>query len=123
MGTLIPLAPALDGLARGDVDALTDNLRLAFSITVLGILIGVLALGLSLVRERLYGQDFSDLEYIAAILTDDGSGTSAVNPVPKRPVPPLTPPAPPQAATPAPLNSAPAPAETSPLPPYRESPL
>jgi biopolymer transport protein ExbB/TolQ len=85
MGTLIPLAPALDGLARGDVDALTENLRLAFSITVLGILIGVLALGLSLVRERLYGQDFSDLEYIAAILTDDGTGASAVNPVPSRP--------------------------------------
>lgn len=87
MGTLIPLAPALDGLARGDVDALTENLRLAFSITVLGILIGVIALGLTLLRERLYGQDFSDLEYIAAILTDDGTGASAVNPVPTRPVP------------------------------------
>lgn len=87
MGTLIPLAPALDGLARGDVDALTENLRLAFSITVLGILIGVIALGLTLVRERLYGQDFSDLEYIAAILTDDGTGVSAVSPVPTRPVP------------------------------------
>jgi biopolymer transport protein ExbB/TolQ len=78
MGTLIPLAPALDGLARGDVDALTDNLRLAFSITVLGILIGVLALALSLFRERLYGQDFSDLEYVAAILTDDGSAGASI---------------------------------------------
>lgn len=86
MGTLIPLTPALDGLARGDVDALTDNLRLAFSITVLGILVGAIALGLSLVRERLYGQDFSDLEYIAAILTDDGTGVSAVTPVPTRPL-------------------------------------
>jgi len=80
MGTLIPLAPALDGLARGDVDALTDNLRLAFSITVLGILIGVLSLALSLFRERLYGQDFSDLEYVAAILTDDGSAASSIAP-------------------------------------------
>ncbi|WP_332668010.1 MotA/TolQ/ExbB proton channel family protein [Aeromicrobium sp.] len=94
MGTLIPLAPALDGLARGDVDALTENLRLAFSITVLGILIGVIALGLTLVRERLYGQDFSDLEYIAAILTDDGTGVSAVNPVPTRITPALPDPAP-----------------------------
>ena len=80
MGTLIPLAPALDGLARGDVDALTENLRLAFSITVLGILIGVLALALSLFRERLYGQDFSDLEYVAAILTDDGSAADSISP-------------------------------------------
>lgn len=78
MGTLIPLAPALDGLARGDVDALTENLRLAFSITVLGILIGVLALALSLFRERRYGQDFSDLEYVAAILTDDGSAAASI---------------------------------------------
>ncbi|MET0468043.1 MAG: MotA/TolQ/ExbB proton channel family protein [Aeromicrobium sp.] len=80
MGTLIPLAPALDGLARGDVEALTENLRLAFSITVLGILIGVLALALSLFRERLYGQDFSDLEYVAAILTDDGSAADSISP-------------------------------------------
>ena len=86
MGTLIPLAPALDGLARGDVDALTENLRLAFSITVLGILIGVLALALSLFRERLYGQDFSDLEYVAAILTDDGSAADSIAPsVPSAP--------------------------------------
>lgn len=114
MGTLIPLAPALDGLARGNVDALTENLRLAFSITVLGILIGVIALALSLFRERLYGQDFSDLEYVAAILTDDGSAAASIGhhpaavtvpATPSRPVstsdtvnlPPLVPPAPPAA--------------------------
>lgn len=89
MGTLIPLSPALDGLANGDVEALTENLRLAFSITVLGILVGALALGLSLVRERLYGQDFSDLEYVAAILTDDGSTAATSTP---RPALPTTPP-------------------------------
>jgi biopolymer transport protein ExbB/TolQ len=71
MGTLIPLSPALDGLARGNVTALTDNLRVAFSVTVLGLFIGALAFALSLVRDRIYGQDFSDLEYAAAVLTDD----------------------------------------------------
>lgn len=105
MGTLIPLAPALDGLARGDVDALTENLRLAFSITVLGILIGVLALALSLFRERLYGQDFSDLEYVAAILTDDGSAAASI--------PPPTPPAPPSATSPTSTTTAPAPVPPS----------
>lgn len=69
MGTLIPLSPALEGLANGDVTALTDNLRLAFSITVLGLLIGAVAFGLSLARDRIYGQDYSDLEYVAAVLT------------------------------------------------------
>jgi biopolymer transport protein ExbB/TolQ len=68
MGTLIPLAPALSGLAKGNVQQLTSNLRLAFSITVLGLLIGVIAFSVSLVRDRLYAQDLSDIEVIAAEL-------------------------------------------------------
>jgi biopolymer transport protein ExbB/TolQ len=71
MGTLIPLSPALDGLARGNVNQLSQNLRVAFSVTVLGLLIGAVAFGLSLYRDRMYGQDLSDLEYVAAVLTDD----------------------------------------------------
>lgn len=74
MGTLIPLAPALDGLARGDVTTLTDNLRVAFGVTVLGLLVGAVAFGISLVRDRLYAQDLSDLEYIAAGLTAAPAG-------------------------------------------------
>jgi biopolymer transport protein ExbB/TolQ len=71
MGTLIPLTPALDGLAKGNVQALTDNLRLAFSVTVLGLFVGAIAFGLSLVRDNMYGQDYSDLEYVASVLTSD----------------------------------------------------
>jgi biopolymer transport protein ExbB/TolQ len=70
MGTLIPLSPALTGLANGDTAALSENLRVAFSVTVVGLLIGALAFGLSLSRDRMYGQDLSDLEYLAAILSD-----------------------------------------------------
>ncbi len=69
MGTLIPLSPALAGLADGDVAALTDNLRVAFSVTVAGLLIGAVAFAISLVRDRLYAQDYSDVEYVAACLT------------------------------------------------------
>lgn len=69
MGTLIPLSPALAGLADGDVATLSENLRVAFSVTVLGLLIGAIAFGLSLVRDRLYGQDQSDLEFVANRLT------------------------------------------------------
>ena len=50
MGTLIPLSPALAGLAAGDVQELSDNLRIAFSVTVLGLLIGAIAFGISLVQ-------------------------------------------------------------------------
>lgn len=68
MGTLIPLSPALEGLAEGDVAQLSDNLRAAFSVTVLGLLIGAIAFSISLVRDRLYAQDLSDLEYVVAAL-------------------------------------------------------
>ena len=69
MGTLIPLSPALAGLADGNVDELTENLRVAFGITVAGLLTGAIAFAVSLVRDRIYAQDFSDVEYAAAELT------------------------------------------------------
>jgi biopolymer transport protein ExbB/TolQ len=70
MGTLIPLSPALDGLANGKIGELSQNLRVAFSVTVLGLLVGAVAFALSLYRDRIYGQDLSDLEYVAAVLTE-----------------------------------------------------
>jgi biopolymer transport protein ExbB/TolQ len=75
MGTLIPLSPALSGLADGDIDALSENLRVAFSVTVLGLLVGAVAFGVSLVRDRLYGQDLSDLEYVATRLQRSAPAT------------------------------------------------
>lgn len=71
MGTLIPLSPALSGLAHGNVSALTSNLQVAFSVTVTGLLIGAVAFAISLVRDRMYGQDYSDVQYVAASLTGD----------------------------------------------------
>jgi biopolymer transport protein ExbB/TolQ len=70
MGTLIPLSPALTGLAQGNVSRLSTNLRIAFSVTVLGLLVGAIAFGLSIYRDRMYGQDLSDLEYVAAVVSD-----------------------------------------------------
>jgi biopolymer transport protein ExbB/TolQ len=78
MGTLIPLSPALAGLAVGDVATLTENLRVAFSVTVAGLLIGAFAFAIALVRDRLYAQDYSDVEYVAASLTAPaGNGVPA----------------------------------------------
>jgi biopolymer transport protein ExbB/TolQ len=80
MGTLIPLSPALAALAEGDVQRLTEDLRVAFSVTVAGLLIGMIAFAVSLVRDRLYAQDYSDVEYVLAGL----SGVPA-HPFPKAP--------------------------------------
>ena len=68
MGTLIPLSPALVGLANGDTQELADDLVTAFSVTVLGLLIGGLAFVISMVRDRMYSQDISDLEYLLELL-------------------------------------------------------
>ena len=69
MGTLIPLSPALTGLANGNTAELSHDLRVAFSVTVVGLLIGAVAFAISLSRDRLYSQDLSDLQYVAATLT------------------------------------------------------
>jgi biopolymer transport protein ExbB/TolQ len=78
MGTLIPLSPALAGLAEGNVDQLTENLRVAFGITVVGLLTGAVAFAVSLVRDRIYAQDFSDVEFAAAELTRPVDQTAIV---------------------------------------------
>ncbi len=80
MGTLIPLSPALAGLADGDVATLSENLRVAFSVTVAGLLIGAFAFAISLVRDRLYAQDYSDVEYLAAGLTAPPANETPVAP-------------------------------------------
>jgi len=68
MGTLIPLSPALIGLASGDTTQLAENLVTAFSVTVIGLLIGGIAFVISIVRDRLYSQDISDMEYLLELL-------------------------------------------------------
>lgn len=68
MGTLIPLGPALTGLAAGDMAMLSGNLVVAFTATVIGVLIGCVSFSLGLVRRNWYQRDMSDLEYIIARL-------------------------------------------------------
>jgi biopolymer transport protein ExbB/TolQ len=68
MGTLIPLSPALIGLASGNTTELAVNLTTAFSVTVIGLLIGGIAFVISIVRDRMYSQDISDMEYLLELL-------------------------------------------------------
>jgi biopolymer transport protein ExbB/TolQ len=77
MGTLIPLSPALTGLANGDTSELSRDLRVAFSVTVVGLLIGAVAFAITLSRDRMYGQDLSDLQYLAAVVSDPRSDPDA----------------------------------------------
>jgi biopolymer transport protein ExbB/TolQ len=64
MGTLIPLGPALTGLAGGDIKELSGNLVVAFTATVVGLLVSVVAYSMGLARRTWYAQDMSDLEFL-----------------------------------------------------------
>lgn len=85
MGTLIPLAPGLAALERGDVGALAADLRVAFAATVIGLLVGTLAFALTLARTRLYTEDLAALERAVA-----AAQAHAAPPAPQAPSRPPT---------------------------------
>lgn len=68
MGTLIPLGPALTGLASGDMQTLASNMQVAFATTVVGLVIGAIGFFLTQIKSRWYAEDFADLDYIYATL-------------------------------------------------------
>ncbi|MEA1909176.1 MAG: MotA/TolQ/ExbB proton channel family protein [Euryarchaeota archaeon] len=76
MGTLIPMGPALQGLISGDVEALANNLIIAFGTTVIGLMAGAIGFMVFMVRTRWYGQDMGDIEYLTEILFGHISGES-----------------------------------------------
>jgi biopolymer transport protein ExbB/TolQ len=62
MGTLIPLAPGLRALGRGDIHLLADDLRIAFAATTAGLLAGTVAFALTLARTRRWNEDLASME-------------------------------------------------------------
>ncbi len=68
MGTLIPLAPGLAALGRGDLPTLASDLRTAFAATVIGLLAGTVAFALTLTRTRMYSEDLTALERAAGAI-------------------------------------------------------
>ena len=70
MGTLIPMGPALVGLASGDMASLAQNMQVAFATTVVGLLVGAIGFFCSQIKTRWYASDLSDLEYIYAVIKD-----------------------------------------------------
>jgi len=68
--TLIPISPALVALAKGDLEVLSANLVIAFSTTVIALLVSGMAFVISLFRERAYLEDISDIEYALELLEE-----------------------------------------------------
>lgn len=63
MGTLIPMGPALTGLATGDVASMTTHLQVAFSTTVVGVFVSAIGYLLYSFERKWVHQDLFILEY------------------------------------------------------------
>lgn len=72
MGTLIPMGPALVGLASGDIQSMAVNMQVAFSTTVVGIFVGAMGFVIQLVRQRWTIEDLNDLQFIMEISQKKG---------------------------------------------------
>lgn len=68
MGTLIPMGPALVGLAAGDITSMAYHMQVAFATTVVGIMTAVIGIITLQVKQRWYAHELNDLEYIFKLL-------------------------------------------------------
>ena len=71
MGTLIPMGPALGGLASGDIASMAYNMQIAFATTVVGLVAGAVGFLTQQVKQRWYLQDMTNLEFIAELLNEN----------------------------------------------------
>jgi biopolymer transport protein ExbB/TolQ len=65
MGTLIPMADALQGLAEGNLPALASNMVTAFAATVIGLSVSVIAYLVAAARENWVREDTQALAFHA----------------------------------------------------------
>lgn len=65
MGTLIPMGPALVGLANGDIASMAYNMQVAFATTVVGLFSSAVGFVTRQAKQRWYLRDMNDLEFIA----------------------------------------------------------
>lgn len=68
MGTLIPMGPALAGLASGDIESMARNMQVAFATTVTGLVAAAIGYVTQQVKQRWYLQDITNLEYLSEII-------------------------------------------------------
>lgn len=76
MGTLIPMGPALAGLATGDVASMAYNMQIAFATTVVGLFVGVIGYVLLQIKQRWFVAELADLEFIADLKEQNTSNTT-----------------------------------------------
>lgn len=68
MGTLIPMGPALVGLATGDIASMAYNMQVAFATTVAGLVVSAIGFLTRQVKERWAVKNITMLEYLAEVV-------------------------------------------------------
>ena len=76
MGTLIPMGPALAGLATGDVASMAYNMQIAFATTVVGLFVGAIGYVPLQIKQRWFVAELADLEFIADLKEQNTSNTT-----------------------------------------------
>ncbi len=77
MGTLIPMGPALVGLATGDISSMANNMQVAFATTVIGIIIGAIGFVSLQLKQRWAATDLNTLEYVVESLKLENQNLSS----------------------------------------------
>ncbi|MEM7245327.1 MAG: MotA/TolQ/ExbB proton channel family protein [Acidobacteriota bacterium] len=70
MGTLIPMGPALAGLASGDIASMATNMQVAFSTTVVGIFVGAVGFMVQTAKKRWHQADHDLLAYVVDLIQE-----------------------------------------------------
>lgn len=68
MGTLIPMGPALVGLASGDIASMAYNMQVAFATTVVGLVVSAIGFITQQIKERWAVKNLTMLEYLAEVV-------------------------------------------------------
>ena len=69
MGTLIPMGTGLAALSQGNLAQMTSSLIIAFTTTVLGLALGILAYFFTTMKGRWVQEDIGDIELITEAMT------------------------------------------------------
>ncbi|MDE6866005.1 MAG: MotA/TolQ/ExbB proton channel family protein [Muribaculaceae bacterium] len=70
MGTLIPMGPALVGLATGDIASMAYNMQVAFATTVVGLVVSAIGFITQQTKERWAQHNLMILDFITETLKD-----------------------------------------------------
>ena len=71
IGTLIPMGTGLAALGQGDMTKLSSDLVIAFTTTVVGMAVGVVAYFFYTIKKRWVEEDIKNIELSTDILSDD----------------------------------------------------